>query len=135
MSGRARLAYGLGCIALGCYPIAISLGLIPIDESGATARPWVIAGAGFAFVIAGFMILLAGHSRINDLLAGVLLALLAFTGTWISLFGTGEGFAGGLPFLSRELNILVGRWVIGIGALINFALCVWAFRRAATGSR
>lgn len=135
LSGRARLAYGLGCIALGCYPIAISLGYIPIEESASTAPPWVIAGAGSAFVIAGFMILLAHHSRANDWLAGVLLMVFGIMGVWVSVFSSSEGFSGGLPFFSQELNIRVGRWVFGLGSLICFALCAWAFRRAVSGSK
>jgi len=135
LSARARLAYGMGCIALGCSPIAISLGVIPINESGSTAPPWVIAGAGLAFVIAGFMILLAHHSRANDLLAGVLLMIFGIMGIWVSLFSSSEGFSGGLHFLSGELNVLIGRWVFGLGALICFALCAWAFQRAASGSK
>lgn len=135
LSRRARLIYGLGCIALGCFPIAASLGYAPVDEAAMTAPPWVVAGAGFIFVIVGFMFLLAHHSRANDLLAGVLLMLFGILGAWVSLFSSSEGFSGGLPFLSRELNTSIARWVFGLGALISFALCAWAFRRAARGSK
>lgn len=134
LSGRAKLAYGIGCIALGCYPIALSLGLLPVDEGALNAPPWVVAGAGFAFVIAGSMILLANHSRANDLLAGVLLFVFGIMGAWVSLFSSSEGFSGGLPFLSRDLNVMLGRWLFGLGALISFAICVYAFRRAAMAS-
>ena len=130
LSPRARLAYGAGCIAVGCYPIALGLGLLPVDEAGLSAPPWVVAGAGFAFIIAGFMILFARHSRINDLLAGVLLLLFGIMGVWVSLFSASDGFSGGLPFLSRETNVLLGRWLFGLGALISFAMCGYAFRRA-----
>ncbi len=135
LSGRARLFWGVACLAIACYPIALAVGYLPVDEARLTAPRWVIAGAGFSIAIAGFMILLAGYSRANDLLAGVLLLLFGVMGTWVSLFSSDEGFSGGLPFLSRELNILVGRWVFGIGALICFALCAYAFRRAASGSK
>lgn len=135
LSGRARWAYGIGCIALGCIPIAASLGYVPVDEARLSAPSWVVAGAGFLFVVAGFMFLLAHHSRANDLLAGVLLMLFGLLGAWVSLFGSSEGFSGGLPFLSRELNALIARWVFGLGALISFALCAWAFRRAISGSK
>ncbi len=132
LSGRPRLVYGIGCLALGCYPVAIALGYIAIDEAELATPRWVIAGAGLAFVIAGFMILLAHHSRANDLLAGVLLLLFGSMGTWVSIFSSDEGFSGGLPFLPPDLNILVGRWVFGIGALICFAFSIYAFRRART---
>lgn len=130
LSGRARLAYGLGCVALGCYPLALSLGLLPVGEAGFNAPLWVVAGAGFVFIIAGLMILLANHSRANDLLAGVLLLLFGIMGAWVSLFGSSEGFSGGLPLVSREVNTLVGRGLFGLGALISFAMCGYAIRRA-----
>lgn len=135
LSWRARWAFGLSCIALGCYPIALGLGFIPIEESGSTVPPLIIAGAGLIFVIGGLMILFAKHSRANDLLAGFLLMVFGIIGAWVSLFSSSEGFSGGLPFVSEESNILVGRWVFGLGAIICFALCVWAFRRAASGSK
>lgn len=134
LSGRARLVYGLGCIALGCYPVALSLGLLPADDAGLQTPSWVVAAAGIAFIIAGFMILLARHTRANDLLAGVLLLLFGFMGIWVSVFSSAEGFSGGLPFLSRDLNIVLGRWLFGFGALISFAMSGYAFRRAVTGS-
>ena len=130
LSGRARMIYGAGCIALGCYPVALGLGYLPAGEAGLNAPPWVVAGAGFVFVIAGFMILLAKYSRIVDLLAGILLLLFGIMGVWVSLFSASEGFSGGLPFLSQELNIMLGRWLFGLGALISFAMCAYAFRRA-----
>ena len=82
------------------------------------------------FVVAGFMFLFAAHSRVNDLLAGVMLLMFGALGAWVSLFSSSEGFSGGLPFLSQEQNILVGRLLFGFGALISFTLCGYALRRA-----
>lgn len=124
--------YGLVCIAIGCYPIVMSLGFVAIAEPDSTTPPWVIFGAGFSFVIAGLMILLAHHSRGNDLLAGVLLLVFAAMGVWVSIFSPDSGFSGGLPFLPREQNVLLGRWLFGLGACISLSLSIWAFRRAAS---
>jgi hypothetical protein len=135
LSRRARLAYGIGCIALGCYPVALGLGFFPADEAGLNAPRWVVAAAGCLFVIAGFMIFLANHSRANDLLAGILLLIFCALGLWVSLFSSDEGFSGGLPFLSHELNVTLGRWLIGLGAMITFAMCAYAFRRAFSRSK
>ena len=135
LSVRERSVYGIGCLALGCYPMAVALGVIPVQQADLAAPRWVIAGAGLVFVFAGFMILLAHHSRANDLLAGVLLLLFGILGAWVSVFSSDEGFSGGLPFLVPELNVLVGRWVFGLGALICFVLCVYALRRAASTSK
>ena len=134
LSWRARLVYGVGCIALGCYPLALGLGLFATDSSMLTAPPWVVSSAGIAFVIAGFMILLAHYSRVNDLLAGVLLFVFGLIGVWVAVFSSNEGFSGGLPFLPRDTNIMLGRWLFGLGALISFATCAYAFRRALSRS-
>ncbi|MBT8065911.1 MAG: hypothetical protein KJO09_01625 [Gammaproteobacteria bacterium] len=135
LSPHSRLAWGLGCVALGCYPISMALGWLPVDEADVMAPMWVVAMAGLAFVIAGAMILLANHSWANDLLAGVLCLLFGITGTWVSLFSSSEGFSGGSPLLSDESNVMLGRWLFGIGALMCFAISAYAFRRAAQSSR
>ncbi len=135
LSKESRLAWGLICIAIGCYPISMATGLIPVEPAEQMAPPWVVAGAGIAFVIAGFMILLANHTRANDLLAGVLCLLFAIMGAWVALFSSSEGFSGGLFFLPDEQNVTLGRWVFGLGALLSFAICLYAFRRAAQSSR
>lgn len=81
------------------------------------------------------MILLANHTRANDLLAGVLCLLFAIMGAWVALFSASEGFSGGWFFLSYEQNVALGRWVFGIGSLLNLAIAAYAFRRAAQSSR
>lgn len=131
LSKRARLVYGAGCVLLGCFPVAIAFGFIPADGTELSAPRWVVAGAGLVFVIAGLMILFADNENANDFLAGVLLLMFGVLGTWVSLLSSDDGFSGGLPFLSPEKNIAVGRWVFGFGALICYSLSVYAFRRAA----
>jgi hypothetical protein len=135
LSKRSRLAWGFGCIAIGCYPISIALGLFQIDDTASNAPHWVVAAAGIAFVIAGLMILLAQHSRANDFLAGILCFVFGAMGTWVSLFSSNDGFSGGLAILPNEQNIMLGRWLFGLGAVICFAISVYAFRRAAQSSR
>lgn len=133
LSTRARIGYGVACIALGCYPIALGLGIVEAD-SGLAAPPWVVVSAGLAFIIAGSMILFAHNSRANDLFAGILLLLFCATGIWVAGFSSDQGFSGGLPFVSRETNIMIGRWLFGLGALISFAMAVYALRRATSVS-
>lgn len=128
--GRARFVTGVACVALGLYPLSIALGLLPVDTADVMAPMWVVASSGIVFLIAGCMIFLANHSWANDLLAGSLCLLFGAIGAWVSLFGSSKGFSGGLGFLSEEANTSLGRWVFGLGALISFAISVYAFRRA-----
>ena len=132
---RSRLTWGLVCVALGCYPVSIALGLLPVDEARVMAPMWVVAMSGIMFVIAGGMILLGDHSWANDLLAGVLCLLFGIMGAWVSLFSSSEGFSGGVPLLSNDSNVTLGRWMFGLGAIISFAVAAYAFRRAAQSSR
>jgi hypothetical protein len=134
-SKRSRLGMGLACIALGCYPLSISLGILPVDEAKVMAPAWVVAMSGIVFVIAGGMILLGNRSWANDLLAGILCLLFGIMGTWVSLFSASEGFSGGMPLLPHESNVTLGRWMFGIGALVCFAISAYAFRRAYQSSR
>lgn len=132
---RNRFALGLLCIALGVFPLSIALGLLPVDEADVYAPMWVVAISGIVFLIAGCMIFLGNHSWANDLLAGVLCLLFGIVGIWVSLFSPSEGFSGGVPLLSKAANVTLARWVFGSGALICFAISVYAFRRATQSSR
>lgn len=115
---------------LGLYPIAIAAGVLEVDPDSLNAPPWILALCGLVFVIAGCMVLLGQHGRINDILAALILLSFALVGAWVSLFSPAEGFSGGLPLLSRETNRLLGRVIFGLGALLSFSLFVYALRRA-----
>lgn len=99
------------------------------------APMWVVALCGIVFLIAGCMIFLATHSRASDMLAAILCLLFGIVGTWVSLLSPSEGFSGGIPLLSQESNVTLGRWMFGGGAVICFAISAYAFRRAFQSSR
>jgi hypothetical protein len=75
------------------------------------------------------MAYLGRRSRANELMAAMLLLLFGAVGAWVSLFSPSEGFSGGIPFVPYESNVTLARVMFGIGALICFALSIWAFRR------
>lgn len=132
---RSRMTWGLVCIGLGCYPLSVALGLLSIDPAQLNAPMWVLGLSGFVFVIGGCMFLLAEHSRVNDLLATGLCVVFAVIGVWASLFSPDTGWSGGLWFLSYEQNVLLGRWVMGFGAVISASIAAYALRRATQTSR
>ncbi len=132
---RTRFVLGLICIVLGTLPLLVALGVIPVDEADVYAPIWVVAISGMVFLIGGCMIFLGDHSWANDLLAGVLCLLFGVVGVWVALFGSSEGFSGGIPLLSDAVNVTLGRWVFGGGALISFSISAYAFRRAFQSSR
>lgn len=115
-------------IVMGFAVMAFSLGLLPVDESMVGAPKWIVGIAGSIFAIAGLIMLLGEKSKINNLLAGCLLAGMGLIGGWVGLFGSDEGFSGGLPFLPDTVTISLARSVFGMGALICFLLAAYAFK-------
>ncbi|MEL7084216.1 MAG: hypothetical protein AAGM36_06920 [Cyanobacteria bacterium J06597_1] len=129
-SQQKSLLLGFLCIAMGLFPIAHSLNLLPISEQPGDAPRWVIGVCGMVFVLSGCMMMTQLNSRLNHILAAIFLALMGSIGVWVSLFSQAEGMSGGLFFLSREQNVLLGRCLFGLGAAIGFAMCVYAIRLA-----
>jgi hypothetical protein len=130
-----HFSLALLCFALGIYPLAISLGLLQVDDAHIRVPMWVLALIGAVVLVAGLMILMVNHSRTTDLLASVTCLLLGVIGAWVALFGASEGFAGGIPLLSQEMNSEIARWVFGCGALLCFSISLYAFRRSRGLSR
>lgn len=132
---RGRLITGILCVVLGFLPVAIALRVIPVSDEQLHAPMWIVALSGVVFIIAGCMIFLANHTWANDLLAGVLCLLFGVAGTWVAFLSPSDGFSGGIPLLSQATNVMLGRGVFGFGAILSFAISVYAFRRAIQSSR
>ena len=112
--------WGWLCMFLGLYPIAFALKLFPTGDTTEYAPMWIIFLCGLAFVIAGTVILVKRHSRINTLLATLILLILGAIGVWVALFSPDEWFLGGFTGLTKEQNIVLARWMFGIGAIASF---------------
>lgn len=129
MAQRKRRLISLICAALGLYLILIAAGLLPARDNAANAPNSILALTGLIFVIGGWMAYLGRRSRMNELMAAVLLLLFGAVGAWVSLFSPSEGFSGGIPFIPYESNVSLARVLFGFGSLICFALSAWAFSR------
>src|SRR5210317_2449121 len=116
-SQKSILPVALLCIALGGFLILVACGLIEDDPSKRHAPDLIIALCGSVFLIAGIMILVGHHSRVNDLLAAILCMTFGIIGAWVAIYGASEGFSGGLPLLSDEANTRLARGVFGLGSL------------------
>ena len=122
--------YGWVCIVIAGYLFSVALNLLPGDDGEANAPDIVIAICGFVFLVGGAMLLLRRDSKLNDALASVMLVAFAILGIWVCLLAPDSGFSGGLPFLTREQNITLARFVFGAGSLISLLMAGWAIRRA-----
>ena len=129
-SPRQRFYIGLICVAGGIFLIVVAgewfdnLKPQPNDAPNA-----IIALAGLVFVIAGLMVFVGQQSRMNDILAAILCAIFGVMGVWVAFISSDHGFSGGIPFVSRETHIIIGRAMFGLGSIISFALSIWALRR------
>ena len=126
---RSNLILALLCLALGGFLVLVACGLIEDDPTKRHAPDLIIALSGSVFIIAGIMMLVGRQSRVNDLLAAILCTTFGIIGAWVAIYGTSEGFSGGIPLISDEANIRLARGVFGLGSLLCFAISGWAFKR------
>ena len=117
------------CVALGLFLLLIAAGVIPTSDAQSQAPNSIIALCGVVFVIAGCMAILGTQSRVNDMLAALLCLIFGIVAAWVSLFGSSDGFSGGIPFFSNEANVKIARIAFGVGSLICFAMSGWALKR------
>lgn len=105
---------------------------LQITRLGAPANDtpyWILSIAGLAIIVAGTMMLLRNAaSKWNDLLAFIFTALLGSIGTWIALFSAEEHIDGNVSFLSDYLGLPLGRIMFGFGALLCFAVSLYALK-------
>jgi len=126
---KAHPFWGWLCIVLGLFPILMVTGVLDIGESEANAPAWVIIVTGMVFVLAGLMILAGQQSRFTAFCAALLCGCFGLVGAWVALAAPGEGFSGGIPFAPESFNVMLARWMFGIGALISFTISIFAFRQ------
>ena len=122
------IALALIAIACGGYALLAAIGVMPIETANNTP-PWIVGLAGLVFVIGGVMIFLRNHSRVLDLLAAIILASFALIAAWVAVYGSAEGFSGGISMLSGDTTVSLARVMFGIGAIMCFAGFLYAMRR------
>ena len=139
-----RLSVGGLFAAVGAFIMAVGFGLVPTPPEKIHAPMWIIAMAGFVFVLAGVM-MLAGWLEKEDATpvgtrvtsnpiphAIVIIMVLCFAVlASFATFAEGEIEGGiALPFIAydSELNQIAGRIMFGIGAaLLWIVLAAAAF--------
>jgi hypothetical protein len=120
----------LMCTVLGAFLVGISCGVIPIEPTKIHAPMWLIAMMGLLFWLAGASMLLQDKPRLNAFLAALMFALFGVIGGWVALKGESSQFGGGFPFISHATNEAFARWLFGGGAIICFAVAVYALKKA-----
>lgn len=132
LSPKARVGFGLLCVAAGILPVLASFDIGPFGQEAINGPAWLGAAAGGVFVIAGIALLLGEDgSRSDHPLSYVLLACvlgaLAAAANWIA-FGPGprecaiavDAFENGVP-----ANGILCRTGFAIGAGILDGFLIW----------
>ena len=127
---RGRVIWGIVLLIAGLVYAGVSLGIIQVDSSTTHAPMTVLFLVAVVLSIGGVMMIAGRDSRLNELLAAVLLLGMSSIGSWVAIFGSIDGISGGLAFLPSELNVGLGRVLFGLGALLCLAMAVYALRRA-----
>jgi hypothetical protein len=129
MQINKRLIWGLILLGSGFFVAALSVNMIPIDESNLHVPRWVLALVSIVFVSTGVLVVLNQKSRGSYLLAGIILFAMSVIGAWIALFGSSEQFYGGLSILPRDVNVAMARILFGFLAMITLAVSAYVLRK------
>jgi hypothetical protein len=128
-TNRKNLLFALLFIAVGAFIVAISAGWVPVDDADVNAPLWLLALVGGIFALAGVMVLYGRDSRVNDLLAAILMAAMGIIGGWVAVYSASGDISGGVFFLPRDMNVMLGRILFGSGSLICFGVAAYAVSR------
>jgi hypothetical protein len=129
MQKRKRLIWGLILLGSGLFIAALSVNMVPIDESSLHVPRWVLALVSIIFSSTGFLVVLGQNSRGRHLFTGIILFAMSVIGVWIALFGSSEEFYGGLSILPRNVNVAMARILFGFFAMITLEVSAYAFRK------
>ena len=121
--------YAILCFVIGLSVVAMAAGWLPVDESGVNGPMWLLGMVGGIFMLAGVMIFIGQKNRYNELLAALLMIAMGAIGGWVSVYSASSDISGGIFFLPRETNVMLGRILFGTGSLICFAMAAWAVSR------
>ncbi len=132
LSPKARIAFGLLCVAAGILPMLAAVDVGPLGRDSINGPAWLGAAAGGAFIIAGIALLLGEDGSRSDhplsyVLAACVLGALAASANWIA-FGPGPRectlFIDALE-RAEPANGMLCRTGFAIGAGILDGFLIW----------
>jgi hypothetical protein len=113
-----RVVVGIICIVLGASVCLIALDILPYDPDKIHAPDWVILLCGALFLCGGSAAMLHSHPLVVSVLGNAMVVAFASIAAWVALAGPAEQFSGELPFVSRELNVMIARIFFGLGSVM-----------------
>jgi len=125
--------WGSVMLILALALFLVAAGVVPSGSEGRAAPLMVVAMAGMVLAAGGIALLLSSTSRLRLALVAVMLAGFAAIGGWIAFNGTAETISGGVAFLTREENALLGRLTFGMGAVLSVLVLILVLRQLRGG--
>jgi len=125
---KGTVAFAVFSILMGAFSIIRSMGFLPGDNLELETPNVIVALVGFAFIIAGSIILVKHQSRVYSLLAAILCLVFAIVSAWVALFSPSDEWYSNYSFVTHDVNVFIARVMSGIGALMLFAMADNAFK-------
>ena len=119
-----NLLWGCLCTAIGSIICLIATAVIDYPADQVHAPGWIVFLAGAIFTLGGLAIIFRSKPILVNVIGNLMVAVFAIIGAWVAILSPSDGFSGGIPFLPHELNVTLGRWVFGLGALISALILV-----------
>jgi len=120
-------------IVIGIVIMLAAMDIIPLDESRLHSPRFIFGLAGLAISATGGAHLFYDNKCVNAFCAAIILVCFARIGWWATMTTSKDNLGGGVPFVSREINVLIGKGIFGFGVLCSLMLMVWAIRQAIFG--
>jgi len=119
--------------AVACFGAALVLlgyDIIPQDVFEPNVPSWMLVVLGFGLALAGVSpFFRTGSPKATRLVGGSCL-LMALAFFWVSFFGDPRYMSGGIPFIPKAYNVLLGRFMFGLVGLLWLWMGVSALRYA-----
>jgi hypothetical protein len=125
---RTKIILTTTAILFGIFLCLEGLEITNIGTRENNAPSPILMLAGLIFILAGIMIIYGKRSKLNNVLASLLTAIMGIIGGWISLYGDTSNFLGNGMFISHITNLPLERIMFGFGSLICFLVSGYAFR-------
>lgn len=113
----------------GVAILLVAAGVLPVPDAPENAPRVVLVMTGLVFAAGGVALMLPPGSRARLAMVAILVFGFVALGAWAALPGSAETIEGGLFFLSRETNALLGRILFGLGSLVSAVILVVVLRQ------
>ncbi len=113
---------------LGVLLLLMATGVIPVDDEDLHAPNAILILCAIVFLAGGVVVAFPADKRLKMSMVVLILISFMITGSWAALFGEDRHISGGIPFVSRETNVLLARIGFGAGALMVFGILLLALK-------